>query len=83
MRVYEPSKFDGVIKSIKSVDDRRSLLNKRIGFDIKSSSLSQIGKITNPGNRVEVEINHVWYKISEITQVVLLNDQNEGGKWKA
>ncbi len=77
------TKFDGVVVSFRTKADRAKLAGKRIGFDLASSAMSQTGFVTHVGDRYTVEINASDVRLSDIQQVVLLNDQTRGGKWSA
>lgn len=81
-REYAPSEFDGERAGIRRKADREKLVGKRVGYDLRGSSMSHVGRVTGPGGRGTIEIGGGLMDVSEITQLVVLNDQTNQGKWR-
>lgn len=81
-RTFAPSEFDGVSAGIRRKADREKLIGKRVGYDLKGSSFSNVGQVTGAGGRGTIEIDEGLVALTDITQLVVLNDQTYKGKWR-
>lgn len=76
-RQFAPSSFDGEKVELRTKAQRKVLLGKRIGYDLRGSCMSHYGRITGEGSRYEIEIDGSLTNISSLEQVVVLRDQKE------
>lgn len=54
-RQFAPSKFDGERAELRTKAQRKALVGKRIGYDLRGSCMSHFGRVTGEGNRYEIE----------------------------
>lgn len=81
-REYAASEFDGTPAGVRRKADREKLIGKRVGYDLKGSSFSNVGRVTGAGGRGTIEIDEGLVALTDITQLVVLNDQTYKGKWR-
>lgn len=73
-RKYEPTKFDGEKVEFKTIAQRRALIGKRVGYDTTYSTYAHYGVVTDT-NRTEICVDNSWVYVSQIEQIVVLNQQ--------
>lgn len=73
-RQYAPGEYKGERVDYSTAALRRALIGKRIGFDTKQSCMLGYGRVTDASGR-NIEIDHNWYYVNDITQIVVLADQ--------
>ena len=67
-RTYELSNLPGKPAPYRTKADLRALVGKRIAYDLRGSSYTHHGVVTDAGTR-ELEISHSWINTSHIEQL--------------
>lgn len=77
LRKFALGKYDGqrvYLPNLKRAAERKALVGKRIGYDLRSSSMMHFGRVTGTIGKA-LEIDGSVRDLHELEQVVILNDQ--------
>ena len=73
-RVYELSVFDGTRVEFKTIAQRRALIGKRVGYDMRGSCMAHYGEVTG-AERGEIYIDGSPLNLGSIEQLCVLSKQ--------
>lgn len=73
-RQYELSKFNGTKVNFKTMAQRRELIGKRVGYDLRGSCMSHYGEVTGT-ERGEIYIDGNPVNVGSIEQLCVLDQK--------
>lgn len=75
-RQFAPGDYDGKQVGFKTAAERKALIGKRIGFDLRGSCMKHYGTVIAVHGR-EIELENSIIDCSQFEQIVILHDQGE------